>query len=269
VLREVGAVVVVDNGSDPAALAMLQSLAAGPRIALLPNFANLGVARALNLGVARAAAMGYAWVLLLDQDSIVDEGMMAALIAVRAAYPTPDRLGVIGAGFRDINKSAPDAPAAPGGEEWEDVESVITSGSLISLATYAELGPFREEFFIDYVDSDYCFRARARGYRIIKTRRALMAHAIGAQSRHNLLGIEKWTSNHSPDRRYYIARNDTVMLREYGRYPLGLWAAKSLGRRVRTGKRVLLYEKMKAAKLVAILQGWWDGVRGHLGPRKR
>jgi hypothetical protein len=59
------------------------------------------------------------------------------------------------------------------------------------------------------------------------------------------------------------------MLRDYGHYPAGLWAVKSLGRRIRTGKRVLLYEQMKTAKIRAILEGWWDGVRGHLGPRTR
>ena len=34
--------------------------------------------------------------------------------------------------------------------------------------------------------------------------------------------MTKWTTNHSPDRRYYIARNDTVMLREYGGYRVRL-----------------------------------------------
>jgi hypothetical protein len=81
--------------------------------------------------------------------------------------------------------------------------------------------------------------------------------------------VDKWTSNHSPDRRYYIARNDTVLLRDYGHYALGLWAAKSLGRRIRTCKRVFLYEEMKSVKIRAILEGWWDGVLGRLGPRTR
>jgi rhamnosyltransferase len=268
VLGEVGALVVVDNGSDPAALEMLMAAADDPRIHLLANFANLGVATALNHGMARAGALGYAWVLLLDQDSVVDEGMVMAMIAVRDAYPAVERLAVIGAGFRDINKSG-DAPAARGAAAWEEVESVITSGSLISLATHAAIGPFRAEFFIDHVDSDYCFRARALGFRVIKTRRALMSHAIGAASRHNILGMDKWTSNHSAERLYYFARNDTVMLRDYGHYALGSWAAKSLGRRVRTGKRVLLYEEMKTAKILAIFQGWWHGVCGRLGPRRR
>lgn len=273
VLREAGALVIVDNGSDEAALAMLRELARDPRIALIANGTNLGVAQALNLGIARARAMGYRWVLLLDQDSVLDEGMLAAMIALRAAYPAAERLAVMGAGFRDVNKRT-EAEFPCQGERssrdsspWEEVESVITSGSLISLATHDAIGPFRTELFIDYVDSEYCFRARSLGYRVIKTRRALMSHAIGAATRHRGIGVHKWTSNHSPDRRYYIARNDTVLLREYSGHRHGLWALKSFGRRLRDCRRVLLYERAKRAKLAAILEGWWHGVRGRLGPR--
>jgi rhamnosyltransferase len=269
ILLEVGALVVVDNGSGGPALDMLRRLCADPRVALVLNPANLGIARALNLGIAKAGSMGYAWVLLLDQDTLVDPGMLRTMIAIRAAYPATDRLAVIGAGFRDINKDSSPRHAIGTDEGWQEVESVITSGSLIGLATHVAVGPFREEFFIDLVDTDYCFRARALGYRIIETRQALMSHAIGEATRHSLFGVDKWTSNHSPDRRYYIARNDTVMLRDYARYPAGLWALKSLIRRIRTCKRVVLYERMKTAKLRAILAGWWDGVRGHLGPRGR
>jgi rhamnosyltransferase len=269
VLREVGALVVVDNGSGEAALGMLRRLAADPRVVLVLNFANLGIARALNLGIARAGSMGYGWVLLLDQDTVVDPGMLNTMIGIRAAYPAAERLAVIGAGFRDVDEEARDTRTAGAAAAWQEVESVITSGSLLGLATHAAVGPFREEFFIDLVDTDYCFRARALGYRIIETRQALMSHAIGAATRHRIFGVDKWTTNHSPDRRYYMARNDTVMLRDYGHYPAGLWAAKSLGRRIRTCKRVLLYEQMKPAKIGAILQGWWEGVRGHLGPRRR
>jgi rhamnosyltransferase len=132
---------------------------------------------------------------------------------------------------------------------------------------FDRIGEFRDEFFIDYVDADFCFRARTMGLRVIKTRKSLMSHAIGASTQHDILGIHKWTSNHSADRRYYIARNDTIMLKEHAGLPWGAWALKSLGRRVRTGKRILLYEDSKFSKLSAVAHGWWDGVRGNLGPR--
>ena len=278
ILEQVGALVIVDNGSGAEALAMLERIAADPRVSLVLNPTNLGVAGGLNLGVEQARASAFGWVLLLDQDSDLHEDMLRSLIEVRAAYPEPCRLAVIGAGFDEETRPArePGAPE-PGARQsgarapraaWEEVESVITSGSLIPLAVHAAVGRFRDEFFIDYVDSEYCFRARSRGYRVIRTTRPLMSHTIGAPTRHSVLGVSKWTTNHSPDRRYYIARNDTVMLREYGGYKFGSWAWKSLRRRLRTCKRILLYESSKARKIAAVSAGWWDGVRGRMGPRK-
>jgi rhamnosyltransferase len=260
ILEQVGALVIVDNGSGEAAHEMLRRIAADARVSLVLNSTNLGVASALNLGVERARTLGFAWMLLLDQDSDLHDGMLTSLIEVRAAYPEPARVAVIGSGFGEETRPAP-------GAAWQEVESVITSGSLIPLAVHAAIGPFRDEFFIDYVDSEYCFRARAQGYRVLRTAKPLMSHTIGAPTRHDLLGKPKWTTNHSPDRRYYIARNDTVMLREYGGYAFGSWALKSLGRRLRTCKRIVLYERSKARKIAAVSAGWWDGVRGRLGPR--
>src|ERR1700721_2051462 len=64
---QVGAIVIVDNGSADAELRMLREVAADPRIHLILNLENLGVARALNLGVQHAALLGYLLALLLDQ----------------------------------------------------------------------------------------------------------------------------------------------------------------------------------------------------------
>ena len=278
ILPQVGALVIVDNGSNEAELKMLREISAHPSITLVPNAENLGVARALNIGMQRAA-LNSSWALLLDQDSRVDADMVQSLLAVYAAFPDQDHLAVIGSGFRDLNGGSQatdieihrEAAAAGNARAnaWIEVESVITSGSLLPLKAHAAIGPFREEFFIDYVDTDYCFRARAQDLRVIKTREPHMSHAIGAATRHGLMWMDRWTTNHSPDRRYYGARNDTVMLREYGNYRFGSWALKSLGRRLRTCKRVALYEQMKAAKINAVMHGWWDGVRAHMGPRAR
>jgi len=265
ILQQVGRLVIVDNGSDDGEIRMLQELAASPLITLVQNFDNLGIARALNIGIQRAIALKFMWVLLLDQDSWIDDDMVQTLIGVHAAFPDRDKLAVIGSGFRATDDALRDRTAESDG--WEEAESVITSGSLIPLKAHAAIGEFREEFFIDYVDTEYCLRARAKGYRVIRTRKPTMSHAIGAITRHRVLWINKWTFNHSADRRYYIARNDTVLLREYGHYAYGLWALKSFGRCVRLCKRIALYEQMKTQKIFAVAQGWWDGVRGRMGPR--
>jgi rhamnosyltransferase len=256
-LREVGALIIVDNGSRDAELGMLRHLATNSSITLISNLSNTGIASALNIGIRRATSLGFKWALLLDQDSWIDDDMVQTLLAVGAAYPDRDRLGVIGSGYRDANSPSHDQKDEIVGDNWEEVESVITSGSLIPLKAYAAIGGFRDDFFIDHVDTEYCFRARAKGYRVIRTRKPIMSHAIGAITRHKVLWMEKFN----------FARNDTVVLREFGHYMFGIWALKSFGRCVRLCKRIVLYEEMKAHKIIAVAQGFWDGVRGHMGPR--
>jgi rhamnosyltransferase len=267
--RQVGAVVMVDNGSAACELAMLREISLDPAIDLLLNSANLGLARALNIGIARAAALGYSWALLLDQDSRVDDDMVRTLIAVHAGFPDKEHLAIIGSAFRERHRRSPKTARFEScGDEWDEVNTVITSGSLLSLGAYSHMGPFREDFFIDYVDTEYCTRAKARGYRALKTRRPLMSHSIGKPTQHRLLWMKKWTSNHSADRQYYIARNRTVMLRESGKYRLGLWVLVGLFRCWTAFKRFALYEQSKASKIAAVFLGWWDGLHGKMGARR-
>jgi rhamnosyltransferase len=266
---QVGALVIVDNGSHDAELGMLRELAARGSVALLCNRENLGVAHALNVGVQRALAGGYSWALLLDQDTLVDPDMVERLLEAQASCPDGNRVAAVGSRVRDpTGRSTEPLRLDAKGEQWEEVESVITSGSLLSLPVYAALGGFRDEFFIDYVDTEYCFRARAAGYRIIETLRPLMSHTVGAPTPHKLLWSTTWTSNHSADRRYYIARNNTVLLREYGTSGRGPWQLKSIVRCLRLCKRIAYYEQDKFHKIAAVGAGWWDGIRGKMGPRR-
>ena len=268
VVPQVGGTVIVDNGSAAAALAMLNEVSASGPATLIANGENLGIARALNNGVRHALAHGYSWALLLDQDTQVDDDMVDRLLATLAGFPEGVRPAVIGSRFRDTNGRPPETlPLGAKGENWQEVESVITSGSLLSLAAYTKIGPFRDEFFIDHVDTEYCLRARAAGYRVIETLAPLMSHTVGAPSRHRMLWKKRWTTNHSAERRYYIARNNTVLLREYGTARGGAWRWKSLVRCFRLCKRIALFEQDKGRKIFAVGQGWWHAVRGSMGPR--
>jgi rhamnosyltransferase len=266
--RQVAAVIIVDNGSTHAELAMLRGAAARASVTLVPNGANLGVAAALNIGIRSALEFKFRFAMLFDQDSVVDRDMVETLLAIHNSFPAAESLGLVGSAFRTTGGAPLDSPAhESAAPQWADIECLITSGTLLSLAAYQKIGPFRAEFFIDYVDLDYCKRAVGAGFRVIQSRRALMTHSIGAPTQHRWLWMTKSTTNHSADRRYYAARNRTVMLREYGHYRMGGWALKGLFSCLKICKRVLLYEDSKLPKLRALLSGWWDGVRGHMGPR--
>jgi len=270
VLSQVGAAVVVDNGSSAPELEMLRRATDRATAAvLIENSENLGIARALNIGVHHAQSLGHAWALLLDQDTLVDTDMVEQLLTVQASVVT-DRVAAIGSRFRDTSgQTVEPIRLSAQGEHWQEMESVITSGCLLSLRAYAAIGPFRDDFFIDYVDTEFCFRARAAGFRIIMTRAALMSHSVGAATSHTMLGGKTWTTNHSAERRYYIARNNTVMLREYAGFGRGHWLWKSITRTFRLTKRIALFETDKINKIAAAWQGWRDAVRGRMGPRRR
>jgi rhamnosyltransferase len=267
---QVHGVVVVDNGSPAAALAMVKGLTRNFAVTVIDNGGNLGIARALNVGVQHAAAHGFSSALLLDQDSVVDEDMVAQLMSARNSFTDPSRLAIVGARFRDTSgRRVEPVRLGPQGDNWAEVATVITSGSLLSLGAYAMIGPFRDDFFIDYVDEEFCLRARAAGYHIIETRRAIMSHSVGSQTSHRVGLATRWTTNHSPDRRYYIARNNTVLLREYATSGKRSWRWKSITRCLRLCKRIALFEDDKWSKIRAVGAGWWDGIHGNMGPRRR
>ncbi len=270
IVSQVDAAIIVDNGSRAAELSMLHELSTRRSITLVSNLENLGIAHALNLGVRRALADAYTWALLMDQDTMVDPDMVERLLEAHTSCPDGSRVAAVGSRFRDpTGRSMEPRRLAAQGEQWEEVESVITSGSLLSLPAYVAIGGFRDEFFIDYVDTEYCFRARAAGFRVIETRLPLMSHSVGAPTSHRLLWSTTWTSNHSADRRYYIARNNTVLLREYGTSGRGPWLLKSIVRCLRLCKRIAYFEQDKFEKITAVAHGWWDGIRGKMGPRRR
>jgi rhamnosyltransferase len=269
IIPQVQATFIIDNASSPAEFAMLRAAATQGAVTVIGNSENLGVATALNMGARQALAEGFRWALLLDQDTEVDPDIVASLLAAHGSCPGGDRIAIVGSRFRDPRGQRPEPiPLDAKGELWEEVESAITSGSLLSLRVYSAIAPFRDEFFIDYVDTEFCLRARAAGYRIIVTRSPHMSHSVGAPTSHKLPWTTKWTSNHSADRRYYIARNDTVLLREHGTARGGPWQAKSFFRCCRAVKRIALYEHDKGRKIYAVWQGWWDGVWGNMGPRR-
>ncbi len=274
--RECGRLVVVDNGSGAAWCA---SLVAMPGTHVIANETNLGVAAALNQGMRWAAGEGYSWVLVFDQDSEPRPGFSEALWATLEAHPERDRVAVVGAnicetveGGREYRWLCPH-PWLPGafaktrlrGRDLPSVTMAITSGSLVRVADFLAVGPFAEEFFIDYVDTDYCLRCRRTGRLIAVSFAARLLHAFGARDRRRRWGHEFAPTNHAPLRHYYLARNRVPMIRRHALREVH-WFVYDLAVAALLLGRVLAVEDRKGPKLRAMLLGTWDGLRGRLGP---
>jgi len=254
-------VVVVDNHSRDEELDPVRELSrAANTIELIANPDNVGVAAALNQGCRRAEELGAGWIVTFDQDSAPAGDLLSCVAAEWAAHPARDRIALVGVNFLTPSGST----LLREGSGLADARAVITSGSLLQLAAWREVGPFREDFFIDEVDHEYGLRLRRWGWLVKVTRRVLMDHALGSPRRGRLGGWQPVLSHHSALRRYYMVRNRILLAREHlGFDPRFVFG--QLERSLRESASVLLFEPEKAAKLRAMFKGLADGLRGRGG----
>jgi rhamnosyltransferase len=262
---QVDRLVVVDNGSRPEAHACLEELRATGEIELISNPENLGVASALNIGFRWAMERGYAWLLTLDQDTICEPDMVEKLFFAFGADADPDSVGVLAPVHFDretgyVSPHLRNLPAPVVRRRY-----VMTSGNLIPTRALLEVGWYDDDFFIEYVDHDFCLRAGKKGYRVLLVRDARMGHQLGQLKRHELrigpFGLWFFSHNYAPVRRYYRARNRIHLYRRY----FGWWMLQDFGFWTRDWMKIVLVEENRMAKLKAWWLGTFDGIFGRLG----
>jgi rhamnosyltransferase len=256
--------IIVDNGSPRPAVLRLEALAADERIRLVRNPSNLGIARALNQGVEYARVHGYTHALLLDQDTEPLPHLVRTLREIAARRCDIDRVAVLAANLKDGGTGAPAYRFRRGRGEATELTTVMTSGSLLNLTIACTLGPFREDFFIDRVDEEYCLRARVRGYKVLLTHEALAVHALGAPKFGRILGLRFGTLNHSAIRRYYMVRNHVFLTRMYA---IGQprWIARSLWLGFKGFLLLLALDDDRVTKVAFTTRGLRDGLAGRAG----
>jgi rhamnosyltransferase len=266
-LPQVGAIVVVDNGSCPADLPASDDPTLAGRVEIIANGENCGIGAALNQGLRRAKERGFSWALTLDQDSSPLPNLVAAGGRAFEAHPERDRLAAIGATVVDaelaVSPVRNPAPAAA----YRRMAAVITSGTLQSIPAWERLGGFREDYFIDCVDTEFCLRARSRGLEIVQATEPALAHNIGTPTRKWALGRRMSPTNHSPLRRYYVTRNRISLWRKYARSD-GRFVLRDMRQSIREWVGIAFAETNRPAKLRAILAGFRDAVLGRYGPKR-
>ena len=262
---------VIDNRSEENLLLRLRNLVSA-RATLIENSHNAGVAAALNQGIRAAAEKGYRWFLLLDQDSRISPSSITELVKVLndGLAEVGSKLGLLGSnffhGFTDGSVEDARVSFCPG-RTWQAVDTVITAGTILSLENFEAIGPFREDFFIDHVDHEYCLRARHKGFIIGRTVLPLIVHRLGWVGNRRpwlALGKKKIVTMYSPLRRYYQVRNLAVLTREYEKeFPQHIQMLRQWTRREVV--RALKYEGHFFALLLAIILAVRHSRRGIMG----
>ena len=276
IVGRVGKVVVVDNNSRPEVRDWLQSLTAETGCALLLNEQNLGVAAGLNQGIRFVADLGYAWVLMLDQDSKPAPDMVEELCQGYTRLINPDETAILAPRIVDASTDR-EAPFLT--HSWgfffrrvacstaliDNITTAITSGTLLRVAAYVDLDGYREDFFIDYVDTEFCLRLQVNNWRLAAICPAILHHQLGKRTITRIGPVQAYPTHHSPLRWYTIGRNRVQILKTYAiRFPH--WMTYELLASAFITLRMLLTEKERIAKLRSEFLGTLDGLRGRMGP---
>jgi rhamnosyltransferase len=261
---QVDALLLVDNASSELLLQGLRRLAREYVCLLLENSSNRGIATVLNQGVGKARELGARFVVLFDQDSMVSCEFVAEELACHSRNAGERKIGVVSPQI--INRVTGVLSAAICGGDGEPLLAQ-TSGSLMPVMVFDEVGPFREDLFIDYVDYEYCLRMRLKGWYVAFAGNAVLNHLPGKNSVVSRFGRTKYIADANPTRHYYEVRNCIwVVIRYFRSFPaLSCQVLWMLGRE-RT--KVLLYEKSRPLKARAWIQGLNDAIRNNLGARK-
>lgn len=249
-------IILIDNHSrNEKSNEILNSFRLNSKIQLIRNSENKGLAFALNQGIKVAIEKNYFWVLTLDQDSLPTINLKEILIN---SYNSSDKskIGLIGVNY-STNRSISYQISNVFRLNYPLV--IITSGSMLSTEAYKKTGDFFDQLFIDCVDFDYCLRLRLSGFRIVANSMVGLIHQCGNESSVKVFGKEFFISNHSPIRRYYMARNNQFLVRKYfWKFPF--WIIKKNYFFYGSVFKIILFENNKFQKLKNVGKGLLAGI---------
>lgn len=226
VSQQVGKVYCYNNGVKDS-IVIAELLGEYPNVTLLGEGENVGIATALNKLVEQADKDHFEWILTLDQDSVVCEGMIKAL----ASLKNEEKVAIVCPIIEDIRRK--NEKPAISSDSMEDIDFCITSGSFMNIKVTKEIGEFDDYLFIGLVDNEICYRVKLNGYRIIRTNAVVLNHELGnlTPSRFEKIYLKLGNLLHSetikklsykrevnPMRLYYATRNMIYLKKKYKNY---------------------------------------------------
>lgn len=231
--------IVVDNGSTDDTPAVL---AAWPALRVIRWERNRGFAAAVNAGIRAARAER---IVLLNNDTEVDPGWLAALLAALDADP---RIGSACSKLRLFDRrdtlhttgDTVDLAGTPANRgvwerdlgQWDEAREVFGANAAAAAyrqALFADIGLFEERFGSYLEDVDLAWRARLAGWRSVFAPEALVYHHLSA-------------TGGGPLASYLVARNRIWLLAR--NYPLGLLARH--GRKVLAAQTGIAWAALRA-----------------------
>jgi rhamnosyltransferase len=259
-LPQVASIILVDNKSknQRSIETLIKNI---PQINLITLTKNFGIAYAMNIGIEKAIEAHNSFVLLLDQDSRPIFGMTQLL---RAGFDQDKNVIAVGPTIFDHRTGNLSLRRNANISDFTEVEFLISSGTMIDVKKFLLIGGFRSDYFIDHVDTEWIFRCRRLGYRVLVSNKALLDHEMGDRVLKVNVGLRDYMIYyHNPLRDYYMFRN-TILLIFDSTCPW-VWKPILLFRIPKFMAYFLLFGEKRLLRLRLMLKGIWHGIRSISG----
>jgi rhamnosyltransferase len=193
--------IIIDNSLTPINLDSINNQFS---IIYKKNDLNIGLAKALNIGIKICLDdPNCTLIALFDQDSVPDSEMFEKM--KRSLINCNENVVAVCPEIVDIkNFFYPDSSSV------QTVDIAITSGTLFLRNAFNDVGLMDETFFIDYIDYEWCLRAKSKKFIILKVKDAILFHNMGDRT-FNFFGIAK-PLHLNRMRHYYIIRNQLIFI---------------------------------------------------------
>lgn len=242
---------------------------------------NQGIAYALNQIMSMAKKDGYEWVVTMDQDSILPEGIIADY---EINVSSDKGLGIICPQVIDKRRCYMSIKTEP---EKDYLSECITSASCTSISAWESVGKFDEWLFIDLVDNEFCKRLVVSGYKILRLNRWVVDQEFGKiipkseRQQRFWINVSKLLNNEnfakfsykkqiSPMRVYYTNRNIIYVnkkLKKYGKTAYQNYNCKGyIGFIISFSIPSFLRAQKKRKVFMAIIKGISDGCKKKVTP---
>lgn len=248
----------------------------GANYTFIANQKNLGIAEAQNIGAKFCQKNGIEYVIFSDQDTEYPKETVKNLISGFIELErSGKKVGAVGPLYGNLNDKNPDYyfPLLEDGKIQKvrvldkpcEVTFIIASGMVTRVETFCQVGMNRSDFFIDWVDIEWCLRSQIKGFLIFGLPNVKINHKLGDKTK-QFFGRN--IVIHGPFRTYFKVRNAIFMYRL--RHSLvssenSVWFLKCAIREIIFA---LLFQSNRMKNVVSIARALLDGLTSDIGNSK-
>lgn len=251
-IDELDKLYIVDNSEE----SNQNKVKRNKKIEYITQCQNLGIATALNIAAKKAIDEGYEFLLTMDQDSSFKKSDLGKLKKV-ASQEDLKKIGIISPWHH--TKLKVEKPK----EKIDYPLDVMTSGNILNLDIYQEIGGFKDFLFIDGVDIEYCLNLKKNGYKIMRINEVELNHDLGDIFYRKFFNKEFMCDNHNYLRIYYMTRNYRYIRFSY--HDIAPEFCDILVKIKGLIFKIVFYEDDKFRKLRSIFLGIRDYKKGRYG----